>query len=227
MENGINIRLCENKCTADIDIFENGITKSKTLSLPDLEQCFVRSQELGKMHFNGLLPEGVISHSVSLTESYVVLRYPAQKITYSCTLSDTPYLNFPMPNLVFGILLNRDNMVLRTYLRVLPQGHLTLDSPLYYYPFANVHPDGEVCMGKNEALIYNNLQSLENYPPYVLALPNNDDLFESRNNKRSMKYQQLLNTLAKRKPDYYYKHVLVQVPGQTLKDFCTLGGVIE
>lgn len=225
MENGINIRLYENKCIADIDIFENGIIKNKTLSILDLEQCFVQGQEERKMRFNGLMPEGLISYSCSVTESYIVLRYPAQKITYFSTFSD-PYPDFPMPNLVFGILMNRDHMILRTFLRVLPQGPLTLDSPLYYYPFSNVYDNGEICMGNNEALTYDHLQSLENYPPYVLSLPNNADLFESMHNKPRLEYKELLKKLAKKRLNYYYKNVLVRVPGQTLKDFCTLGGKI-
>lgn len=228
LENGgVNIRLYENGSAADVDFYQKGTVIHKVIALTDLAKCFFRSQYPNQMHFNGLLPAGLISHSDSPTEKYYVLRYPAQKITYSYVLSGTPYLNFPMPDLAFGILMNKDNMILRTFLRVLPQGKLTLDSPLYYYPFSNVYPNGEICMGHNEALIYDNLQSLENYPEYVLSLPNNDDLFRTNHNKQGMEHRKLLNTLVKKKPDYYYGHVLVQVPGQTLKDFCTIGGNIK
>lgn len=225
MASKINIHLYEDRDTADVDITEDSIIKHKLVSLTDLEQCFLRSKGEEKMRFEGLMPEGLISYSCSVTESYIVLRYPAQKMTYFSTFAD-PYPDFPMPNLAFGILMNKDHMILRTFLRVLPQGHLTLDSPLYYYPFSNVYDNGEICMGKNEALTYDHLQSLENYPPYVLTLPNNADLFANLHNKRGWEYKELLHKLAKKKPDYYYKNVLVRVPGQTLKDFCTLGGKI-
>ena len=226
-ENGLNIRLYDNKDTVNIDIYQDNTISHKVITLSDLEKCFFQSQETDQMCFNGLLPSGILSYSVSATETYVVLRYPEQKITYSYTYSDSPYLSFPMPNLIFGILLNKEHMVLRTLLRVIPQGALSLDSPLYYYPLSNVHDNGEICMGRNEALIYDNLQALENYPQYVLSLPNNNDLFNSAHNKRRLEHKKLLDTLAKRNPDYYYNHILVQVPGQTLKDFCTLGGKIK
>ncbi len=225
-ENGLNIRMYDNRDTVSVDIFNNNIISHKIISLPDLEKCFLQSQEADQMHFNGLFPSGILSYSVSSAETYVVLRYPMQKITYYYTFSETPYTNFPVPELVFGILLNKDHMILRTLLRVLPQGPLSLDSPLYYYPLSNVHDNGEICMGRNEALIYDNLQALENYPQYVLSLPNNNDLFDKFHNKRRLGPSELLKVLARKKPDYYYKHVLVPVPGETLKDFCTLGGKI-
>ena len=225
-ENGLNIRLYDNRDTVSIDIFNNNTINHKIILLADLEKCFFQSRGTDQMRFDGLFPSGLLSYSVSAMETYVVIRYPMQKITYYYTFSETPYTNFPLPELVFGILLNKDHMVLRTLLRVLPQGSLSLDSPLYYYPLSNVHDNGEICMGKNGALIYDNLQALENYPQYVLSLPNNDDLFSTFHNNRRLRHSELLKVLAKKNPDYYYKHILVPVPGETLKDFCTLGGKI-
>lgn len=101
-EKGLNIRLYDNKDTVNIDIYQDNTISHKVITLSDLEKCFFQSQETDQMCFNGLLPSGILSYSVSATETYVVLRYPAQKITYSYTYSDSPYLNFPMPNLIFG-----------------------------------------------------------------------------------------------------------------------------
>ena len=100
-ENGLNIRLYDNKDTVNIDIYQDNTISHKVITLSDLEKCFFQSQETDQMCFNGLLPSGNLSYSVSATETYVVLRYPAQKITYSYTSADSPYLNFPMPNLIF------------------------------------------------------------------------------------------------------------------------------
>lgn len=219
-EDGINIRIYDKSGTASVDVYENGITGHKEISLPDLADCFERSHKQESIRFYGLLPQGLVSYSGNSLEKYVVLRCPAQKISY--TYENQTYEHFPMPELIFGIHLNKDNMVLKTYLRVLPQGPLSLDSPLYYYPFSNVYANGQICMGKNEALFYDKPQALENYPAYVLGLQNNDDLFTNMHNRKSLGHRELLDLLATKSTKYYYHHILVPVPRQTLKDFCTI-----
>ena len=68
----VNIRLYENGIAAEVDFYHNGVVTHKAISLEDLTQCFLRSQESNQILFNGLLPTGLISHYDSPTEKYYV-----------------------------------------------------------------------------------------------------------------------------------------------------------
>ena len=73
-ENGLNIRLYDNKDTVNIDIYQDNTISHKVITLSDLEKCFFQSQETDQMCFNGLLPSGNLCRaSISGTKDHLFL----------------------------------------------------------------------------------------------------------------------------------------------------------
>ena len=98
---------------------------------------------------------------------------------------------------------------------------LNPDTPLFVYPFSNVHGDNSICLGNNALPVYKDPARLHTLAAYILRFPNNNDLFFPHNNKLNLEYRDLLEQLKGKDPSVYYSHVLKE-KGQTLKEFMNI-----
>lgn len=94
----------------------------------------------------------------------------------------------------------------------------TEDTPMFFYPFSNVYEDDRVCTGNNVLPCYKKLSALKNFPRYLLGLPDNDDMFVRRHNRKDLEHKELMEHLKDKDPAYYYTDILVP-NGRTLGDF--------
>ena len=95
---------------------------------------------------------------------------------------------------------------------------LFVDTSLFFYPFSNVYEDDRVCTGNNVLPRYKKLSALKNFPRYLLGLPDNDDMFDRRHNRKELEHKELMELLRDKDPAYYYTDILVP-NGRTLSDF--------
>lgn len=92
------------------------------------------------------------------------------------------------------------------------------DTPMFFYPFSNVHSDDRVCTGNNVLPRYRKISALKNFPRYLLGLPDNDDMYDREHNRLKLSHGELLEHLKDKDPAYYYTDILVS-NGKTLGDF--------
>lgn len=91
-------------------------------------------------------------------------------------------------------------------------------TPMFFYPFSNVHSDERVCTGNNVLPRYRKISALKNFPRYLLGLPDNDDMYDREHNRLKLSHGELLEHLKNKDPAYYYTDILVS-NGKTLGDF--------
>ena len=89
---------------------------------------------------------------------------------------------------------------------------------MFFYPFSNVYESGKVCVGNNILPRYRDVRKLWQFPRYLLGLPDNDDYYNSENNRLGLAHGELLEHLKDKAPSYYYTDILVK-NGMTLQDF--------
>ena len=89
---------------------------------------------------------------------------------------------------------------------------------MFAYPFSNVNRF-LLCTGANSLPRIPVLQSLQNLPGFIVSLPDNDDYFHEQYNRLGLGHRDLLEHLRDKDRTYYYDHVLVPMPGVTLKNF--------
>lgn len=91
-------------------------------------------------------------------------------------------------------------------------------TPMFFYPFSNVHSNDRVCTGNNVLPRYRKISALKNFPRYLLGLPDNDDMYDREHNRLKLSHGELLEQLKDKDPTYYYTDILVS-NGKTLGDF--------
>lgn len=211
------LRISPSRTEAVVEMHEKGTISRKNITVDSLTNCFLSSRYDEEAHPTGLLPEGCIG--VTMTPKYTLyfIRYPELHADF--TYYGTEYLNFPIPRLVFCVkYMPREAKVADCGLCVVKDERLTLDTPLYHYPFSNVFSDGRVCTGNNALPVYKDPARLHTLASFLLRLPNNDDLFSVENNRLNAQYRDLLEQMKDKDPSFYYTDVLVE-QGRTLKDF--------
>ncbi len=196
---------------------ENGAISRKSISPDSLTRCFLTSRYDDEVHATGLLPEGCIAVSMTPKHIWYFVRYP--ELYADISYFGTEYPHFPIPRLVFGFqYLFQEKKVVRSYLCVVKDERLTPDTPLFIYPFSNLHSDSSICLGNNALPIYKDPARLHTLAAYILRFPNNNDLYSSSNNQLNLEYRDLLEQLKGKEPSVYYSQVLKE-KNQTLKDF--------
>lgn len=165
---------------------------------------------------SGFLPEHCLHVSIAAAERYFVIWNP--ELRADVIYRDTEYPDFPLPRLVFGLRVLQNGRVAECSMGVVADEKPTEATPMYFYPFSNVHPDGSVCTGNNVLPRYKKLSALRNFPRYLLGLPDNDDMFSRDKNKKQLAHGELLEHLKDKAPAYYYTDILVP-NGKTLGDF--------
>lgn len=78
-----------------------------------------------------------------------------------------------------------------------------MDTPMFFYPFSNVHSNDRVCTGNNVLPRYRKISALKNFPRYLLGLPDNDDMYDREHNRLKLSHGELLEHLKDKDPAYY------------------------
>ena len=131
---------------------------------------------------------------------------------------DKEYPNFPIPRMVFGVRVLENGKVAECSMGVVADETPTVDTPMFFYPFSNVHSNDRVCTGNNVLPRYRKISALKNFPRYLLGLPDNDDMYDREHNRLKLSHGELLEHLKNKDPAYYYTDILVS-NGKTLGDF--------
>ena len=165
---------------------------------------------------SGFLPEHCLHISINAEERRYVIWNP--ELRADVIYRETEYQNFPLPRLVFGLRVIGNGKVADCSMGVVADETPTEDTQMFFYPFSNVYGDGRVCTGNNVLPRYKKLSALKNFPRYLLGLPDNDDMFVRRHNRKDLEHKELMEHLKDKDPAYYYTDILVP-NGRTLGDF--------
>lgn len=214
MEDEVLLHIREDN-TIQVEIREKGTVRTKLVDIDALLDCLTESMG-GIQIQTDVLPNNIISLSINEDSRYAVVEFPDEyaDITYM----STTYEHFPLPRLLFGFHLESSGRISAVRLGVPALGKLTDKTPMFCYPFSNVN-GFSLCVGANSLPHIPTLQSLQNLPHYILSLPDNDDNFLAQHNRLGLGHRDLLEHLRDKDRAYYYDHVLVPMPGVTLKNF--------
>jgi len=193
-----------------------GIVAMKRISPLDLYFSIYGSYFNRDMLSSGFLPENCLHIAMDRKEKIFTIWHP--ELYTDVAYGEKEYLKFPIPRLVFGIRLLETGRIADCSLGVVADEKPTPETPMFHYPFSNVHPNSMVCTGNNVLPKYKKQTALWNFPRYLLGLPDNDDMYDPKNNKLQLSHSELLEHLKDKDPAYYYSDVLVP-NGKTLQDF--------
>lgn len=211
------LRISPNRAEIFVEQEKNGVVSRKSIAPDTLASCILSSRYSDEIHTTGLLPEGCIAVTMAPKHTWYFLRYP--ELYADISYFDTEYPHFPLPRLVFAFkYLELEKKVVKSFLCVVKDERLTMDTPLFVYPFSNLHGDGSICTGNNALPVYKNPARLHTLAAHILRLPNNNDMYSSQNNRLHLEYRDLLEQLKGKEPSVYYSQVL-KAKNQTLKDF--------
>lgn len=202
--------------TVAIEEDNSGIKGFKEISPDSLLQCINQSLLRGAVS-SGLLPKGCISYTAHDSgERNICMLHPESRADIS--YYGSPYPAFPLPRLVFGFSITKENRISQCRLGVVGnESNLKTATPMFVYPFSNVSGT-HLCTGNNVLPKYNSLHTLGSVPYYILGMDNNNDYFQPSNNKLGLEMRDLLELLRDKPPEYYYSNILIP-SGQTLGDF--------
>ena len=216
----LRIRIIPEDGQVLIETYTDGIVKCKEIQEDALLDCIKNSMRHNYIS-SGLLPPNCLHVGIdSDGNKFYCLWYP--RLYADISYHETVYPNFPLPRLVFAFHADTEGKISGCRMGVVADERPTMSSVMYRYPFSNVGgPNGRLCIGRNTLPQYKTVHSLANLPTFLLALPNNNDSFNTLNNKLKLEYRDLLEHLKDKEPSYYYSDVLI--PNEkTLKDF--IGG---
>ena len=218
--NEVIIRIRDDGTVAVEDV-RDGIKGFKEISPDSLLKC-INSSLLRGVVSSGLLPKGCLSFTAHDNGNRnVAILHPESRadISYYGSL----YPNFPLPKLVFGFSITKENRINQCRLGVVGnEGNLKPTTPMFVYPFSNVSGTN-LCTGNNILPKCESLHTLGSVPYYILGMDNNNDHFRSSNNKQGLEMRDLLELLKDKSPGYYYSDILLPSK-MTLGDFITGGG---
>lgn len=202
--------------TVAIEEDNSGIKGFKEISPDSLLQCINQSLLRGAVS-SGLLPRGCISYTAHDSgERNICMIHPESRADIS--YYGSPYPAFPLPRLVFGFSITKENRISQCRLGVVGnESNLKPATPMFVYPFSNVSGT-HLCTGNNVLPKCNSLHTLGSVPYYILGMDNNNDYFRPSNNKLGLEMCDLLELLQDKPPEYYYSNILIP-SGQTLGDF--------
>lgn len=202
--------------TVAIEEDNSGIKGFKEISPDSLLQCINQSLLRGAVS-SGLLPKGCISYTAHDSgERNICMLHPESRADIS--YYGSPYPAFPLPKLVFGFSITKENRISQCRLGVVGnESNLKPATPMFVYPFSNVSGT-HLCTGNNVLPKCQSLHTLGSVPYYILGMDNNNDYFQPSNNKPGLEMRDLLELLQDKPPEYYYSNILIP-SGQTLGDF--------
>lgn len=202
--------------TVAIEEDNSGIKGFKEISPDSLLQCINQSLLRGAVS-SGLLPKGCISYTAHDNgERNICMLHPESRADIS--YYGSPYPAFPLPKLVFGFSITKENRISQCRLGVVGnESNLKPATPMFVYPFSNVSGT-HLCTGNNVLPKCQSLHTLGSVPYYILGMDNNNDHFKPSNNKLGLEMRDLLELLRDKPPEYYYSNILIP-SRQTLGDF--------
>lgn len=202
--------------TVAIEEDNSGIKGFKEISPDSLLQCINQSLLRGAVS-SGLLPRGCISYTAHDSgERNICMLHPESRADIS--YYGSPYPAFPLPRLVFGFSITKENRISQCRLGVVGnESNLKPATPMFVYPFSNVSGT-HLCTGNNVLPKCQSLHTLGSVPYYILGMDNNNDHFKPSNNKLGLEMRDLLELLRDKPPEYYYSNILIP-SRQTLGDF--------
>lgn len=198
-----------------IDDCRGETVRHKVISLNTFCKLIDKTSEVKDIQ-TGVLPERCISYRESQKGTkYITLEMGS---TYAdVTYEKTKYEHFPVPRLLYGFKLDRENKITEVSVAVADRGVLRDDTKLYKYPFSNVS-GFNMCIGSNAMPKIKQLRQLSGIPYYIFAMPDNNDRYTPSRTKLEMEYRTMLEFLKDKDVDFYYENVLIP-SGKTLKDF--------
>lgn len=202
--------------TVAVEEDNDGVKGFKEINPNSLLECINQSLLRGVVS-SGLLPKGCLSFTAHDDgNKNVVILHPESKA--DITYYGTPYPNFPLPKLVFGFGITKENRISGCRLGVVGnESNLKPATPMFVYPFSNVSGT-HLCTGNNVLPKCESLHTLGSVPYYILSMDNNNDHFQPSNNKLRFEMRDLLELLRDKSPEYYYSNILIPSK-QTLGDF--------
>lgn len=213
--NEVIIRIQEGGTVA-VEEHKDGVKSYKDIAPDSLLACINTSLLRGSVS-SGLLPKGCLSFSSCDNgdrDAYIL--HPEDKADIS--YYGTEYKGFPLPRLVFGFHVSSEGRISSCRIGVAANDTvLKPDTKMYRYPLSNVSGFG-LCTGNNTFPKCTSLHTLGSLPYHILAMPNNNDHFNSDNNKLAMGMRDLLERLKDKPSEYYYTDVLIPCKS-TLGDF--------
>ena len=195
---------------------DNGVKSFKRIDPDTLVKCINESLLRGVIG-SGLLPKGCLSFTANDSgDKAVCILHPENRA--DITYYGSPYPNFPLPKLVFGFCITKENRIGQCRLGVVAnESQLKPTTPMFVYPFSNVSGT-HICIGNNLLPKCLSLHTLGSIPYYILSMDNNGDHARPSNNKLGMEMRDLLTLLQDKPQEYYYTDVLI--PNKhTLGDF--------
>lgn len=155
-----------------------------------------------------IYPDGGKDYGLWYPEVYADIRY-----------HETAYPHFPLPRLVFAFHADPEGKIGKCRMGVVADERPTPETKMYLYPFSNVSGrHGKLCIGANALPQYKKPHTLANLPTLLLAIPNGDHSYSTRNNKLGLQYRDLLEHLKGKDPSYYYSDILIE-NGLSLREF--------
>ena len=207
--------------TVAVEDIKDGVKGFKEITPDSLLKC-INSSLLRGVVSSGLLPKGCLSftaHDNGIRN--VVILHPETRA--DITYYGSPYPDFPLPKLVFGFSVTRENRISQSRLGVVGnEGNLKPTTPMFVYPFSNVSGT-HLCTGNNVLPKCESLHTLGSVPYYILGMDNNNDHYRATNNKQGLEMRDLLELLKDKTPEYYYSDILIP-SRSTLGEFITGGG---
>jgi hypothetical protein len=100
------------------------------------------------------------------------------------------------PKMIFKYRVERNKVELSTIVAVKDNGPITLQTPLYHFPFSHVNDSGYVCMGGNTFPKIERIQQLETFHYLFLGSPFTSDYGAKTLTGKpvNMLFQELINT---------------------------------
>lgn len=194
----------------------DGVIRFKQISADALLECIKNSIERGMVIKSGLLPKNCIAYDVGDNDFRSVTILHEERYA-DISYYKSEYLHFPLPKLVFKFNVKMGSRVNSCRIGIVADERLTPNTKMYKYPFSNVS-GFNLCLGNNVLPKCESLHTIASLPYQILTIPNNDDMFDPKNNKEHLDYRTLLESLKDKQPSYYYENVLVE-SGKTLADF--------
>lgn len=194
----------------------DGSITCKDISPLDFYFSLCSGMELKGMVPSGFLPAHCLHVSIMGDLEELVIWNP--DLRADLAYLEKKYPDFPIPRLVFRVQILGTGRVTSCSVGVVADEVPTPDTKMFFYPFANVYPDGRVCSGNNILPKYKDLRSLERFPQYLLAIPDNDDMYDMEKNRLRLGHAELMEHLRDKEPSYYYSDVLIP-NGKTLGEF--------
>ena len=199
-----------------VEEYKDGVKSYKAITPDSLLACINKSLLRGGVS-SGLLPKGCISYTAHDNGDKDVCMLHVESVA-DITYYGSPYLNFPLPRLVFGFHLSGEGRISSSRLGVVANEiNLKPTTPMFVYPFSNVSGT-KLCTGNNVLPKCQSLHTLTSLPYHILSMDNNNDHFSPSNNKQGLEMRDLLALLQDKPQEYYYSDILIPSK-QTLGDF--------